>query len=187
MSKRNVNRTQDSGHQQTAQSDRNKPKMLEPDAMSFDKQKTMDSSWYEEKYPNHKFMWILDTGGEVQKWLRFGASIQADETESQFEGELHGYEAKNSKGYVSVIGGTDHGVPVEQILMKMPKERYEQVIIEPQNKRNEEVRRAMKIGHASESDRNGSNLDTYAANTVTGAQGFEQIAGKNGFNKLVNR
>lgn len=175
------------GHQQSEDSDRNKPDTLEIDAVSFDKQKRLDSSWYEAKFPNHKFMWILDTGGEVDKYLRAGAEIQQDLSNEQHNTDTHGYKAKNRKGYVSVIGGTDHGVPVEQILLKMPKELYEKIITNPKKQRNLDIREAMGRGNASSEDRDGSDLQTYAANTPTGGVGFEQIAGQGGFNKLVNK
>ena len=168
-------------------SDRNKPDTLEIDAVSLDKTKRLDSTWYEKKYPEMKFMWILDTAGDVDKYLRAGASIQKDESQDQHQGETHGYKAKNRQAYVSVIGGTDHGVPVEQILMKMPKEKYDQMVLNPKKQRNTDIRNAMGRGNASKEDKDGSDLQTYAANTPTGGQGFEQIAGKEGFNQLISK
>jgi hypothetical protein len=167
-------------------SDRNKPATLEEGAVSFDKQKRLDSSWYEAKYPDMKFMWILDTAGDVDKYLRAGAQIQKDESGEQYGGDTHGYKAKNRQGYVSVIGGTDHGVPVEQILLKMPKEKYEALVIKPKQDRNIAIRDAMGRGEASAEDKDGSKLATYAANTPTGGQGFEQIGGKAGFNQILS-
>jgi len=167
-------------------SDRNKPATLEVGAVSLDKQKRLDSTWYEEKYPDMKFMWILDTAGDVDKYLRAGASIQKDESGDQYSGETHGYKAKNRQGYVSVIGGTDHGAPVEQILMKMPKERYDKIVLQPKKDRNIAIREAMGRGKASADDKDGSSLDTYAANTPTGGKGFEQIGGQAGFNQIIN-
>ncbi len=175
------------GHQKSEQSDRNKPDTLEMNAVSFDKQKRLDSKWYEKKYPDMKFLWILDSGGDVDKWLRAGASIQKDESGEQYSGESHGYKAKNRQGYVSVIGGTDHGVPVEQILLKISREQYKKIIIDPKHKRNQDIRDAMGRGIASSDDRDGSTLETYAANTPTGGVGFEQIGGKAGFNQIVNK
>ena len=98
-----------------AKSDRNQQKSLELGAVSFDKQKQLDSSWYEAQEPEMKFLWILDTGGEVDKWRRAGAVIQKDEREKMFEDDGSGYVSRNKGGYVSVIGGVDHGQPVEQI------------------------------------------------------------------------
>lgn len=175
-----------SDHKKSSDSDRNKTPNLEMGAVSLDKTKRLDSSWYESKYPDMKFMWILDTGGEVDKYLRAGASIQKDESGDQYSGETHGYKAKNRQGYVSVIGGTDHGVPVEQILLKMPKDQYDKMVIKPKQDRNKAIRDAMGRGQASSDDRDGSSLSTYAATTPTGGKGFEQIAGQGGFNKILN-
>ena len=171
----------------TNESDRNKPANLELDAVSFDKQKRLDSSWYEKKQPDMKFMWLMDSGGEIDKWLRAGAEVQKDESGEQHNSETHGYKAKNRKGYVSVIGGTDHGVPVEQILPKISREKYQRIITDPKHKRNQDIRDAMGRGEASSEDRDGSQLETYAANTPTGGTGFEQIGGKAGFNQIVNK
>lgn len=185
-----------SKHQKSNESDRNKPANLEMGAVSFDKQKRLDSEWYEKKYPDMKFLWILESGGEVDKWLRAGASIQKDESGEQHNGETHGYKAKNRQGYVSVIGGTDHGVPVEQILLKISREQYRKLIIDPKHKRNQDIRDAMGRGIASKAKSDaelsgeagaGGNLQTYAAQTPTGGIGFEQIAGKEGFNQIVNK
>lgn len=184
------------GHEKSEQSDRNKPDTLEMDAVSFDKQKRLDSSWYEKKYPDMKFMWILDTGSEVDKYLQAGAQIQKDESADRFDTDTHGYKNKTRKGYVSVIGGTDHGVPVEQILLKMPIERYEALVISPKQQRNKDIQTAMGRGIASKAKSpgeinteggSGGDLKTYAANTPTGGQGFEQIGGKAGFNQLTNK
>ncbi len=180
-------KTEDAGHKKSADSDRNKPATLELDAVSLDKQKRLDSSWYEKKYPGFKFMWILDVGGDVDKYRRAGAVIQKDESSFQYEDDDSGYKGRNHGGYVSVIGGTDHGVPVEQILMKMPKERYEQMVVNPKQKRNKDIMDAMGLGRASKEDRDGTDLATYAANTPTGGKGFEQLAGENGFNALTNK
>jgi len=178
---------QSRGHDKSEQSDRNKPETLEVGAVSFDKQKRLDSSYYEVKYPDMKFMWILDTGGDVDKWLRAGAAIQKDEVDEQINGDTHGYRNKGRKRYVSVIGGTDFGVPVEQILLKMPKEKYAALITIPKHNRNQDIRDAMGMGRASTEDRDGSDLQTYAPNLPTGGKGFEQIAGKPGFNQIVNK
>lgn len=175
------------GHEKSEDSDRNKPETLEMDAVSFDKQKRLDSSWYEARYPDHKFLWILDTGGDVDKYLRAGAEIQKDESGEQINSDTHGYKSKGRKSYVSVIGGTDHGVPVEQILLKMPKDRYAQLVTNPKHQRNQDIRDAMGRGQASKEDKDGSNLETYAASTPTGGKGFEQLGGQNGFNQLTNK
>ena len=175
-----------SNHKKNSESDRNKPANLDFGAVSFDKQKRLDSSWYESKYPHMKFMWILDLGGDVDKYLRAGAEIQGDESQEQISTETHGYKSKNRKGYVSVIGGTDHGVVVEQILMKMPKERYDALILNPKKRRNEDIRAAMGRGQIGAETKGDSDLGTYAANLPTGGTGFQQIAGENGFNKIIN-
>ena len=169
------------------ESDRNKTDNLELEGVSLSGTKRMDSSWYEKKYPEMKFMWIPDTGGEVEKYLRAGAEIQKDESTEQFSGETHGFKSKGSNGYVSVIAGTDHGVPYEQILLKMTIERYQKMVIDPKESKNQAIRDAMGDGIASADDLDGSNLKTYAATTHTGGKGFEQIAGKAGFNQLVNK
>ena len=173
-----------------SKSDRNKPSNLELGAVSNDKQKRLDSSWYEEKYPHLKFMWIYNSGGEVDNQLRRGASIQKDELEDQVVGETHGYKGKNRNGYVSVIAGVDQGGnSVEQILMHMPKEEYQTKVIDRKHNKNQAIREAMgrsaKSGEASSADRDGAEVDTYAPNLPTGGQGFEEIAGKTGFNKLT--
>lgn len=173
-----------------SKSDRNKPKNLEMGAVSLDKQKRLDCSWYENKFPHLKFMWIYNSGGEVDKYLRNGASIQKDLLEDQFDGDTHGYKGKNRKGYVSVIAGVDQGGnSVEQILMHMPKEDYQARIIDPKHRKNKDIRDAMgrsaKGGEASSADRDGAEVDTYAPNLPTGGVGFEEIAGKTGFNKLT--
>ena len=173
--------------QKTNKSDRNKPANLEIGAVSFDKQKRLDSSYYEKKYPDMKFLWLLDSGGDIDKWLRAGAEIQKDESGEQHNGDTHGYKAKNRQGYVSVIGGTDHGVPIEQILLKIHKDKYKEYITDPKHKRNNDIREAMGRGIASTEDRDGSTLETYAANTATGSTGFEQIGGKAGSNQIVNK
>ena len=175
-----------SKHQSNSQSDRNKPATLEMDGVSLDRQKRLDSTFYEQKYPDMKFMWILDINGEVDKWRRVGATIQKVENDL-FEDDDSGYQSRNNGGYVSVIGGTDHGVPVEQILLKMPKDRYQKLVIDPKQNRNQSIREAMGYGRASASDRDGSDLDTYAPNLPTGGQGFEKIGGKAGFNQLTNK
>jgi len=180
--------------QKENKSDRNKPRNLEMGAVSLDKQQNMDSSYYEDKYPDMKFMWIVDSGGEVDKYRRAGAVIQKDESREQFEGEDHGYKGKNRKGYVSIICGTDHGESVEQILLKMPKDEYQAKVIDPKHSRNRDIREAMgrsaKVGDANKKGADGSDVDsgdvgTYAPNLPTGGQGFEEIAGKTGFNKLT--
>lgn len=180
-----MNNKTSKNHTKSDDTDRNKPATLEMDGISLDKTKRLDSSWYEKKYPDMKFMWILDTAGDVDKYLRAGASIQKDESGDQHSSDTHGYKAKNRQGYVSVIGGTDHGVPVEQILMKMDKDQYDKMVINPKKDRNKAIRDAM--GNVSAEDKDGSNLQTYQANTPTGGQGFEQIAGVNGFNQIVNK
>lgn len=184
MSKGNKN-TQN--HERSEESDRNKPDTLEIGAVSRSKRKRLDSSFYEAKYPGMKFIWEADTGGAVDQWLRDGAQIQKDESDDMISGETHGYKAKNRKGYVSVIAGTDFGAPYEQILLKMPKERYDLLVLKPNRDSNEAIRNSMGRGVASEAERDGSDLQTYAANTPTGGKGFEQIAGQNGFNQLVNK
>lgn len=176
-----------SDHQKTNDSDRNKPANLEVGAVSFDKRQRLDSSYYEKKHPDMKFMWLLEGDGSIEKWLQAGASIQEDESGQDYKGETHGYKAKNRKGYVSVIGGTDHGVPLEQVLLKIHKDEYQRIITDPKHKRNEDIRNAMGRGVASAEDRDGSDLQTYAANTPTGGVGFEQIAGKPGFNQIINK
>ena len=173
--------------QKENKSDRNKPANLEMGAVSLDKQKRLDSTYYEKQYPDMKFMWILDTDGSVDKYLRAGASIQADEIDDQIVGETHGYKSKNRQSYVSVIGGTDHGVPVEQILMKMPKDQYQKIVLGPKTQRNEDIRKAMGNGKASSDDRDGASLETYSPELPTGGTGFAQMAGNDGFNQLTNK
>ena len=70
-------------HDKSDKSDRNKTDNLELEGISMSGQKRMDSTWYEKKYPDMKFMWIADTGGDVERWLRAGAEIQKDESAEQ--------------------------------------------------------------------------------------------------------
>lgn len=169
-------------------SDRKPVKGLEMDAVSYDKIKRLDSTFYEKKYPDMQFMWINDLDGDVQRWLQLGAEPQCHE-KSKFAKEFPGLTDKNQGSYVSVVAGTDNGTPFNAYLLKMPKDRYDEVKINPTKQRNHDIQTAMglkgKTGQADSEDRDGSNLDTYAPNLPTGGQGFEKIAGKAGFNQLT--
>ena len=170
-------------------SERNKINNLEIDAVSMDKRKRMDCSYYQKKYPDMQFMWINDMDGDVQKWIQTGAEPQAHET-SQYKKQFKGLTDREDS-WVSLIGGTDAGVPFSVYLLKMSREDYLRVKINPAKKHNRDVQQAMglaaKEGKASSDARDGSNLETYAANTVTGDTGFAQIGGEGGFNSITGR
>ena len=170
-------------------SGRNKINNLEIDAISMDKRKRMDCSYYQNKYQDMQFMWINDMDGDVQKWLQAGAEPQAHE-EAQFSRQFEGLTDK-SDNWVSVVAGTDGGNPFKAYLLKMSREDYLRVRINPTKKHNQEIQEAMglaaRAGEASADARGGSNLETYAANTVTGDKGFAQIGGEGGFNSITGR
>lgn len=170
-------------------SDRKSVSTLEVGAESFDKQKRLDSTFYEQKYPDMQFMWINDMDGEVQRWLRLGAEPQVHEND-QFDRKFPGLTDKNDGGYVTAVAGTDNGNPFNAYLLKMDRDLYQKVKIDPKEKRNREVHEAMglaaKEGVADKDSRAGSDLDTYAPNLPTGGKGFEEIAGATGFNKLTS-
>ena len=169
--------------------DRKPVQGLDTDAASFDGRKRLDSSYYEKKYPDMQFMWINDLDGDVQHWIRLGAEPQEHESD-QFSKKFPGLTDKNESGYVSAIAGTDNGNPFKAYLLKIDRETYQKVKIQPKEQRNHEIHQAMgaaaKEGVADKEARAGTDLDTYAPNLPTGGQGFEEMAGVNGFNKLTS-
>jgi hypothetical protein len=146
--------------------------------MAIGRQKRLDASLYEEAEPDKQFMWINDLDGEVQKWLAIGAAPVEQQT-------LHGkiYPGLNDHGaneYVKVHGGADEsGRPFYVYLLKMDRDEYHAVKIQPLKDRQNEIREAMGLGVGgieSSSDvlPSGNSIQTYAANNLVGTRGFDQ-------------
>lgn len=165
-------------------SDRSSSVTHEMDGVTYSKRMRLDASYYIDKYPDMQFMWINDMDGDVQYWLQLGAEPQEEESD-KFNKKFPGLTDKNSGGYVTVLGGTDNGVPFQVYLLKMSKEEYHRVKISPNNQKNHDIQVAMGLaaqkGEVDTKARDGSGLETYAPNLPSGGKGFEQ----SGFNSLT--
>lgn len=171
-------------------SDRNPTNSLDYEAKTYDSHKRLDSKFYEDDQPHMQFMWIADIDGQVQHWLRLGA-VPQEPKPGEYDKEFPGLTDKNKGNYVQVTAGTVDGVPYNQILLKMSKEDYKRVKLDPQDRRNKEIQEAMgrkgRAGEATEEARNGDTIATYAPNLPTGGQGFEQIGGRGALEKITSQ
>jgi len=175
-------------HEKSSDSDRKKPETLEMHAVSLDRTKRLDISHYQRAMPNKAFCWINDMDGEVEKYLEAGFTP----VERKSRSNVH-YEGITDRGgdkwEKRVVGTHDSGQAMHAYLLMMDKDQYHDVKIKPLAERNQHIQEAMglaaKKGEVDDKARDGSDLKTYAANTPTGAKGFEQMAGQDGFNKLT--
>ena len=157
-------------------SDRKKSTPLELGAVSLNRKKRIDTSVYEEKEPNMKFCVINDMDGEVQKYIDAGFEPvkQAHRSERVFKGLTD----RNSGEWAKwVVGTNEGGQPMHAYLLKIDREAYQNIIINPLKGRNHEIQTAMgraaKNGEASADARDGSRVETYAPNLPTGGQGLD--------------
>lgn len=156
-------------------SDRNKNSPLEIGAVSLDRNKRIDISAYEKKYPGKKFCVINQMHGEVEKYIDRGFEPvkHSNRTDRVFEG-LTDKETGWAKW---VVGTGEGGQPMHAYLLMIDEDAYDDIIINPQKKRNLDIRTAMglagKRGEADASARNGSNIETYAPFNPTGGKGLD--------------
>lgn len=151
--------------------------------LAIGRQRRLDADRYIIMEPHMKFMWINDLDGEVQKWLEIGAEpVQATSRSAKI---FKGLNDHRTDEWVKVHGGTDDsGRPFWVYLLKMDREVYNEVKIQPLLERQREILRAMGMGGAAgiaEDDLilpSGNALMAYAANTVTGHRGFAQARQK---------
>jgi len=163
------------------QSDRKKATPLELGAISLNGKKRIDITAYQEKYPGKKFCVINDMDGDVQKYI--DAGFDAVEVTTRSERHFKGLTDRNTGEWARwVVGTNEGGQAMHAYLLMIDKDAYQKIIIDPVKRRNLEIRNAMGTGKASASDRDGSNLETYAANLPTGGQGIDIQVPE--FNKL---
>lgn len=174
-------------HKKSSESDRNKPLALEAGAVSFDKQKRLDCSAYQEAQPDMQFCWINDMDGEIEKYIDAGFEPVKRKTRAgrDFKGLTDRHDGDWER---RVVGTNEGGQTMHAYLLMILKTDYQKIKIDPQLQRNRNIQEAMgmaaKAGEADSSVRDGSGLETYAPNLPTGGQGFEQDKGVPVFNKL---
>lgn len=147
---------------------RNQGKNIRP---NLNRNMKLDSEHYEALYPDKKFMKINDLDNEVQWWLDRGAVPVQRMTDQRKV-----YKGLNDKGeseYVNWHGGeTQSGAPYKVWLLMMEPEDYHKYKIGPQEQRQAEIQKAMRIGKKTAEGE--SNDLTYAPNLLSGGKGFEQ-------------
>lgn len=157
-------------------SDKNKSRPLEIGAVSLDRKKRIDISAYQEQNPGKKLCVINDMDGDVGKYIDAGFEPvkQSNRTSIQFKGLTDRNEGEWAKW---VVGTGEGGQAIHAYLLMIDEKAYDDIIINPQKKRNHDIQTAMglsgKRGEADASARDGSKVDTYAPNLPTGGQGFE--------------
>jgi hypothetical protein len=172
------------------ESDRNKGADLDMGASSMRKKKRLDSTMYEEARPDMKFCWVNDTDGDIDRHIEAG--FEPVERKTHSGRSFEGLTDRTDDKWVRSVGGThDGGATMYVYLLMIDKDRYHAIKIKPNEERNKEIQQAMGLaareGKADSSARDGSDIATYAPNLPTGGQGFSQIAGEDGFNKLTQR
>lgn len=159
-------------------SDRNGSQSLEMGGVSFDKQKRLDCSAYQAAHPDKKFCFINDMDGEVEKYINngFDPVERMSIGSRKFEGITDRHEDKWER---RVVGTHEGGATMHAYLLMIDAEEYGRIKIQPQVERNAHIQRSMGLaaqsGEADASARDGSGLETYAANLPTGGQGFNQL------------
>ncbi len=125
-----------------------------------------------------KFCWINDMDGEVEKYINTGFEPVERSTSGlrKFEGITDRHTDKWER---RVVGTNEGGQTMHAYLLMIDAEEYHRIKIAPQTERNAHIQRSMGLaaqsGEADASARDGSGLETYAANTVTGERGFNQL------------
>jgi hypothetical protein len=130
----------------------------------------LDSTAYEQEYPDKVLLKENDIDGKVQWWIDQGAEPVPRKIESRKI--FKGINDKHESEWVTWHGGTQDGQPFLVYLLMMSPEDYERAKIAPQQQRQSDIRQAMKMGVGSEGDKN-----TYAPNLPdnSGEKGFNEI------------
>lgn len=172
------------------QSDRKKSTPLELGAISLNKRKRIDITAYQEQNPGKKFCVINDADGDLQKYIDAGFSPvkSSNRTSREFKGIT---DRKDDEWAMWVVGEKAGGQPMHAYLLMIDEDVYDDIIINPQKKRNLDIRTAMGLagrkGEADASARDGATVETYAPNLPTGGKGFELDAPNvPKFNTLTN-
>lgn len=149
------------------------------------RQKQMDDSLYQEKYgEDFKLMWIVDEGGQLDKWIDVGA--EPVKRESRNNKTFEGLTDRHSNPWVRVVAGTDAGGnTVYQYLLMLKHEIYDEVKIQPQKDRQGEIRTAMGLGATAgdeisspsmkAQESNVAGVKTYVPVNMDGSAGFNEI------------
>ncbi len=152
---------------------------------SIFRKRQMEDSFYHEKYgAEYKLMWILDEGGQLDRWIDAGA--EPVERESRNSKKFEGLTNRHDSPYMRVVGGVDAGGnTVYQYLLMIAHELYDEIKTQPLRQRQKEIRQAMGLDAEAGEDievqaldamqGNKAGLKTYAANNLDGSAGFNQV------------
>lgn len=140
----------------------------------------LDATEYQRRHPGMKLMWIPDYGSDLHEWIAAGAQPvpELDENTTIYPG----INDNKKDGWVTRHGGidTNSGKPYLMYLLMIDPALYDEMKIEPELERQQEIEKAMRLG-ANASDLSahlpgGGGIQTYAPNLPDGSgQGFNQI------------
>lgn len=139
----------------------------------------LDTSEYERAYPDKKLMWLIKGSSDFHQWLRAGAQPVP---ESAIETPIYkGLNDNQTTEWVTRHGGVEpsSGKAYELVLLMIDAALYEELKIQPELERQQEIDDAMRLGHNT-SDLaghlpGGGGIQTYAPNLPDGGVGYNSI------------
>lgn len=143
------------------------------------RQMRMDSTLYEQAYPDKKLLKIPEDNAEFHWLLQNGAEPVERKTE-----KLKVFEGINDKGANSWVtwptGTKADGTVQLTYLLKIDPETYDELYTMPEQQRMQEIAEAMRLGTdqsgIERALKGGGSIQTYAPNLPIGSgQGFNEI------------
>lgn len=147
---------------------------------SIGRTRQLDCDFYQEKYGKEmKLMWIVDEGGDLDRYLDAGAEPVKRASASNHDWE--GLSSRHQSPYVRVVGGVNQGGDtVYQYLLMMKHSLYNEIKIQPNKDRQAEIRRVMGRGAEEGAapivarEVNTAGVKTYAPYNFDGSKGLNQ-------------
>lgn len=142
------------------------------------RRKQLDASVFEDRFGDEtQLMWIVDEGGDLDRWLNAGA-----EPVERASGAVHDFEGlsdRHQSRWMRVVAGADKsGNTAWQYLLAIDKDVYNDIKLGPEKERQLEIQKAMGLnaqeGVAPMEARavNKAGVITYAPYNVDGSMGY---------------